>query len=96
MAEIVPFKQKFLMKALPEIEGRCRDSECCLFADVTQICSDKRHCVRHNSSSCTLPDHLHIFNGGFRCKSFSKLNNKFELFQKAIAEANEDELGEVN
>lgn len=37
-----------------------------------------------------IPSELNIFGGGFSCKSFSKLNNEFESFKKALAEMMED------
>lgn len=37
-----------------------------------------------------MPDSLTCFNGGFSCKSFSKLNNDYEAFKRALADQMED------
>ena len=37
-----------------------------------------------------LPDDLWGFNGGFSCKSFSKLHPEYQLLKKAVFEDNDD------
>ena len=46
-------------------------------------------CSRTHRSQ-ELPDILHVFNGGFSCKSFSKLNGNYETFKKAMQDEDED------
>ncbi|CAL1159882.1 unnamed protein product [Cladocopium goreaui] len=90
MSEVVQFKQKFLLEAF---KGNDFD-DCCLFSDATKVFTDERECLRHKGRtapcSCEIPSELNIFGGGFSCKSFSKLNNEFESFKKALAEMMEE------
>ena len=46
--------------------------------------------MRHESWAKELPDRIDIYNGGFSCKSFSKLNTDFDSFRRAVMEQNED------
>lgn len=53
--------------------------------------------LNHFSVQCSrthrsqeLPDILHVFNGEFSCKSFSKLNGNYETFKKAMQDEDED------
>lgn len=82
MAEWIPFKQKFIMNAV-------QDHGCCLFSDATKIMSDDRECVRH-SKCCDLVDTIVLFNGGFSCKSFSKLHPDYHSLLTAMQEENQD------
>ena len=45
MAEVVPFKQKFLLAALPNVDV----PDCCLFSDAKTVFTEERQCLRHEN-----------------------------------------------
>ena len=55
MAEMEPFKQKFLLGVFEHEKYR----DCCLFSDATKVFTEERDCVRHSKKGVCVSCHVH-------------------------------------